>query len=109
MDNTTAHYQDLATLVRFASGYQNVYARLINYPQDQVCYIVSNLDICAALEQVLQGHVDMDDVEMWASLLEMRGDIDHSQVEGVLYALSNPEQMGELTFDKISQIMILLK
>ncbi|MBD1582093.1 hypothetical protein [Pseudoalteromonas sp. S16_S37] len=109
MDNTTAHYQDLAALVRFAPGYQNVYARLMHYPQNKVCYVVSNVDICAALEQVLHGQVDMDDIEMWASLLEMRGDIDHSQVEGVLYALSNPEQMGELTLYKISQIMALLK
>nr|WP_152087140.1 hypothetical protein [Pseudoalteromonas sp. A25] len=109
IDNTTAHYQDLATLVRFAPGYQNVYTRLMNYPQDQSCYVVSNVDICAALRQVLQGQVDIDEIELWANLLEMRGDIDHSHVEGVLYALSNPEQMGELTLEKISQLMALLQ
>ncbi|MEL7479688.1 MAG: hypothetical protein AAGJ17_12545, partial [Pseudomonadota bacterium] len=40
---------------------------------------------------------DIDELEMWAQLLDMREDIDTQQVEGVLYALSNPEQMGEVT------------
>ena len=107
-DVNTVHYQDLAVLARLEANYQQVYARLSAYPQANVIYTLSNDDICAALTQVMQGMVDIDELEMWASLLEIRGDIDHSQVEGGLYALANPDQMGELTLEKVGQMLTLL-
>ncbi|CAM4081309.1 hypothetical protein [Pseudoalteromonas byunsanensis] len=109
IDNNTPHYQDLATIARLATGYQQVYGRLISYPQTDVVYSVTTEDVCLALIQVQNGAVDIDELEMWASLLEMRGDIEHTQVEGLLYALANPEQMGEITHEKVAQLLTLLK
>ncbi|CAH9054437.1 hypothetical protein PSECIP111854_01374 [Pseudoalteromonas sp. CIP111854] len=108
-NNNTGHYQDLKTIVRLASGYQQLYRELTRYPQTTVIYTLSSTDVIAALEQVQLGRVDIEELELWASLLEMRGDIDHSCVEGVLYALANPEQMGEISHEKVSQLLTLLK
>ncbi|WP_105166827.1 hypothetical protein [Pseudoalteromonas sp. T1lg23B] len=109
IDNNTAHYRDLATIARLAEDYQQAYGRLIHYPQQQVVYHVTIEDVCLALAQVQNGEVDIDELEMWANLLEMRGDIDHSQVEGLLYALANPEQMGTVNHEKVTQLINLYK
>ena len=54
------------------------------------------------------NQINCDDLELWANLLEIRGDIDHTQVEGALYALANPDQMGALTMDKVSKLIALI-
>ncbi|OHU86278.1 hypothetical protein BET10_15945 [Pseudoalteromonas amylolytica] len=109
MDHNTPHYRDLATIARLAEGYQQVYGRLIHYSQQQVVYRVTTEDACFALAQVQNGEVEIEALEMWANLLEIRGDIDHSQVEGLLYALANPEQMGTMSHEKVTQLLNLYK
>ena len=52
--------------------------------------------------------IDLDDLELWANVIESRTDIDYSGVEGVIYALSNSEQMGELDKSKVAKLVELL-
>lgn len=60
------------------------------------------------LNRCIQGEIDLDDLELWANVIESRTDIDHSAVEGVIFALSNSEQMGELDKSKIARLVELL-
>ena len=69
------------------------------------------LTLATALDvftRCLAGEIDLDDLELWANVIESRTDIDHSAVEGAIYALSNSEQMGELDKSKVAKLIELL-
>ena len=61
------------------------------------------------IKRCLSGEIDLDDLELWANVIESREDVDCAQHEGVIYALSNSEQMGELDHQKLEKILALLK
>ncbi|MBB1331815.1 hypothetical protein H5154_11155 [Pseudoalteromonas sp. SR44-5] len=71
-------------------------------------YILTLEAVLNVLTRCLAGEIDLDDLELWANVLESRTDIDHSAVEGVIYALSNSEQMGEIDNSKIERLVGLL-
>lgn len=86
---------------------------------DAIAYLLSSTEVCKpivaskpALLQVLSkyvsGAISADDLEEWAGFIELSDDIDHSMIEDYLYALSNPELMGEITIDKALQMIELL-
>ena len=106
--NNMTHKEALSAVVHFTEQRDQAYAELIRCSQHDVIYTVRTSDIIAVLNRVEVGDITFDDLPMWASLLEMRGDIDHTQVEGGLYALANPEQMGVITQEKIQTLVSLL-
>lgn len=59
------------------------------------------------LKQVLNNQLDLDELEMWANMLDARDEFDIEEVEGAIYALANAEQMGELTLEKVAQLVTL--
>ncbi|MDP2636114.1 MULTISPECIES: hypothetical protein [unclassified Pseudoalteromonas] len=74
-----------------------------------LCYTLTLENVIDVLKRCLAGEIDLDDLELWANVIEARTDIDYSAVEGVIYALSNSEQMGELDNDKVAKLVELLK
>ena len=109
MNNNMTHLEAVKAIVHFSEKRSEAFSVLLSVSQSEVVYFVSNQDVLAVLDKVLSKQLDIDELEMWAQLLDMREDIDTQQVEGVLYALSNPEQMGEITMEKIQQLSMLLK
>jgi hypothetical protein len=61
------------------------------------------------LTRCLNKEIDIDDLQLWANVIESRDDINCAEHEGVIYALSNSEQMGELTHQKLAQLLKLLQ
>jgi hypothetical protein len=61
------------------------------------------------LTRCINGEIDIDDLELWANVIESRPEIDCSECEGVIYALSNSEQMGELSHEKLKTLLKLLQ
>ncbi|WP_239997990.1 hypothetical protein [Photobacterium phosphoreum] len=61
---------------------------------NEVPFEVSRQHLIMVLEQYLADEIDADDLEQWANLINFRTDIDGSDIEGYLYALANPEMMG---------------
>lgn len=61
------------------------------------------------LTRCLAGEIGLEDLELWANVIESRSDIDYNDVEGVIYALSNNEQMGGIDIEKIKKLIGLLK
>ena len=72
-------------------------------------YVLTLECVLDVLKRCLASEIDLDDLELWANVIESRTDIDYSAVEGVIYALSNSEQMGELDKDKVTRLIDLLK
>ncbi|MFQ3179446.1 MAG: hypothetical protein ACI9H9_002613 [Pseudoalteromonas tetraodonis] len=61
------------------------------------------------LKRCVSNEIDLDDLALWANVIESRADIDSAEHEGVIYALSNSEQMGEFSHKKLEQLLALLK
>lgn len=72
------------------------------------CYRLTLETVLDVLNRCLTGEIDLGDLELWANVIESRTDIDYCAVEGVIYALSNSEQMGELDRGKIQRLVELL-
>ena len=76
--------------------------------QDDV-YILTQEVFCQVLQRAINGEIDIDELELWANVLESRQDIDESAVEGAIYALSNNEQMGELSKSTLKKLLDVMK
>lgn len=72
-------------------------------------YTLGLATVIDVLTRCQADEIDLDDLEMWANVIESRSDIDYSAVEGVIYALSNSEQMGELDKSKVARLIELFK
>ncbi len=72
-------------------------------------YILTKPILIEVLTRCLNKEIDIDDIELWANVIESRDDINCAEFEGVIYALSNSEQMGELSHKKLEQLLALLK
>ncbi|MBE0366298.1 MULTISPECIES: hypothetical protein [Pseudoalteromonas] len=109
MVNSLSHLDALTAVVRFTEQQENAYSALIHFAQDKVVYTLTREDLAYVLQRVLSLDIAIDELELWAGLLEIRGDIDHRQIEGALYALANPEQMGSLTLEKVRTLQTLIE
>ncbi|WP_213609156.1 hypothetical protein [Pseudoalteromonas sp.] len=72
-------------------------------------YTLTKPVLINVLTRCLNKEIDIDDLELWANVIESRDDINCAEHEGVIYALSNSEQMGELSHKKLEQLLALLK
>ena len=72
-------------------------------------YTLTQPVLIDVLTRCLNKEIDIDDLELWANVIESRDDINCAEFEGVIYALSNSEQMGELSHKKLEQLLALLK
>jgi hypothetical protein len=102
--------QALAEFITFGKHKDDAIGIIIsaNEAEPTPCYAVTLENLLDVLKRCLAGEISLDDLELWANVIESRTDIDYSAVEGVIYALSNSEQMGELDSDKVAKLVELL-
>lgn len=102
--------QALAQFITFAEHKDQAINVIVSSTNDeqQIAYTLTLNTVLTILSRCLAGEIDLDDLVFWANVIESRTDIDHSAVDGVIYALSNSEQMGELNHDKLAQLFELL-
>lgn len=60
------------------------------------------------LNKYLSDVISADDLDEWANFIECRDDIDYSLIEGYVYALANPELMGDISKHKILKMLQML-
>jgi len=65
-------------------------------------------DLRDVLVRVMSQQLSLDELELWANMLEARDEFDITEIEGEIYALANAEQMGELSQEKVQQLLDLL-
>jgi hypothetical protein len=102
------HLEAVKAVVCFTEQRDDALSALLQFEQNQIVYSVTKADLISVLQRVLSSDIDCDDLELWANVLEVRDDIDHTQVEGALFALANPEQMGALTPEKVNVLLTLM-
>jgi hypothetical protein len=69
---------------------------------------VSKLDLTLALNKFLANEITADDLEMWANFIECREDLNYEEIEDYIYALANPELVGEIDVIKIKKMVQLV-
>ena len=101
----------LAEFITFGEQRSKAISVIVSSPADsnKIHYTLSSEVLIDVLKRYLSNEIDLDDLELWANVIESRDDINCAEHEGVIYALSNSEQMGELNHQKIEQIVTLVK
>jgi len=102
--------QAIAEFARFGKQKDEAISIIVSTTSDEQspAYILTLATALDVFTRCLAGEIALDDLELWANVIESRTDIDHSAVEGAIYALSNSEQMGELDNSKVAKLIELL-
>lgn len=103
--------QALAEFASFGKQKDEAISIIVSSTSDEQgpIYVLTLTTVLDVLTRCQVDEIDLDDLELWANVIESRSDIDYSAVEGVIYALSNSEQMGELDKSKVARLIELLK
>tara|TARA_B110000046_G_scaffold169378_1_gene188450 strand:- start:147 stop:473 length:327 start_codon:yes stop_codon:yes gene_type:complete len=101
----------LAEFITFGEQRDNAISVIVSSSSNNQTYLytLTKLVLIDVLTRCLNKEIDIDDLELWANVIESRDDINCAEYEGVIYALSNSEQMGELSHKKLEQLLALLK
>ena len=88
----------LAEFITFSAQRDDAISVIVSTPAyDQAPLYTLKTDVLVdVIERCLSGEIDLDDLELWANVIESREDVDCAQHEGVIYALSNSEQRASL-------------
>ncbi|WP_409424507.1 hypothetical protein [Pseudoalteromonas sp. RW-H-Ap-1] len=101
----------LAEFITFGEQRDNAISVIVSNSSNNQTYLytLTKPILIDVLTRCLNKEIDIDDLELWANVIESRDDINCAEYEGVIYALSNSEQMGELTHQKLAQLLKLLQ
>ena len=101
----------LAEFITFGEQRDNAISVIVSTAASNKIYLytLTKPVLINVLARCLNKEIDIDDLELWANVIESRDDINCAKHEGVIYALSNSEQMGELTHQKLAQLLKLLQ
>ena len=101
----------LAEFITFGEQIDSAISVIVSSSSNNQTYLYTLTQpvLIDVLTRCLNKEIDIDDLELWANVIESRDDINCAEFEGVIYALSNSEQMGELSHKKLEQLLALLK
>ena len=100
----------LAEFITFSVQRDDAISVIVSTPAyDQAPLYTLKTDVLVdVIERCLSGEIGLDDLELWANVIESREDVDCAEHEGVIYALSNSEQMGEFNKQNLALILGLM-
>ncbi|PSV16392.1 hypothetical protein [Photobacterium kishitanii] len=89
--------QALHQILTFGSQRDSAFSVYVNadIEPNETPFEVNHQHLIMVLEKYLADEIDADDIEQWANLIDFRADIDGSSIDGYLYALANPDMMGD--------------
>jgi hypothetical protein len=100
----------LVQIITFGECREQAFSALSQFGFDSDVELVEISDSMLAdvLQLFITGLISADDLEEWANFIECRDDINFSRNEGYIYALANPELMGEINTENIIQMLKIL-
>ena len=103
--------ESLIQIITFGQFREQAFSALAKFGFDSDVEQVDVADSMLAdvLQLFLCGSISTDELEVWANFVECRDDINCDRNEGTIYALSNPEIMGEINTENIIKMVDLLK
>lgn len=101
----------LIQVVRFGDQRELAYLTLARLPFDSSAELltVTKDDVIFVLNKFLAKEITADQLEEWANFIECREDLAITEIEDFIYALANPELMGEIGTSTIDTMLKLLK
>ncbi|WP_432473054.1 hypothetical protein [Amphritea sp. HPY] len=106
MDRT----ESLSQIISFGPHREEAFDRLFDHStgSEFELVIASQELLLGVLQKYIAGTISTDDLEEWAMFVECRDDIDHSAIEDYVYALANPDLMGDIDMETITRMAELL-
>lgn len=100
----------LRQIVTFGPQRELAYSVLAGYPFDSEVELVeiTKPELADVLHKYLLKEITAEDLEEWANFIECRDDLDYKKVEDYIYALANPDLVGEIDSIKINKMVQLL-
>lgn len=100
----------LTQIITFGESREQAFSELsaFGFDSKDVLIEISDSILTLVLEKFIADTISADDLEEWACFIEFRDDINFSKNEGYIYALANPELMGEISKENIIKMIRLL-
>ncbi|CCQ12667.1 hypothetical protein PALB_36070 [Pseudoalteromonas luteoviolacea B = ATCC 29581] len=109
MSTSISQQQALLAIATWSKDKESALRLFLNGEIDDCVSIVVLIEhVITVLDKAILGLIALDDLELWATILESRPHFKVNQVEGVIFALANPAQMGELSIDKLTALKQLM-
>jgi len=101
----------LQQIITFGKQRDEAFTKLVkcSYDSDIEHFALEHKILADVLAMYINGSISGDDLEEWANFVECRDDINYLAVEDYIYALANPEIMGDISQAKINQMLVVLK
>jgi hypothetical protein len=103
--------ESLNQIITFGELREEAFTELVKFGYDNdktKLFELSDEILGDVLAKYISGSISEDDLEEWANFIECRDDINFSKLEGYIYALANPEIMGDISKNKIAQMLQVL-
>ena len=104
--------ESLTQIITFGENREQAFSVLVTFgcggSSDSDLIEISDSILVGVLQKFISGCISADDLEEWANFVECRDDINCDRNEGYIFALENPELMGEITMENISQMLAIL-
>lgn len=102
--------QALQQIISFGEERDAAVSTLAKFGWDPSFEVISvdSHALMIVLTKYMSGVIDVDDLELWANFIECRDELEYSDIEGYIYALADPEQMGGISLDNIEKMLTVL-
>jgi len=102
--------QALQQIISFGEERDAAVSTLAKFGWDPSFEVISvdSHALMIVLIKYMSGDIDADDLELWANFIECRDELEYSDIEGYIYALADPEQMGGISLDNIEKMLTVL-
>jgi|SRR5688572_29158397 hypothetical protein len=82
---------------------------LSQYPWDAKApsLIISKNDFYTVFKRCIEGEINFEDLVNWANTIECRDDLDFEveEMQEIIFELANPEINGEITKERLNEIV----
>ncbi|MCG7546715.1 hypothetical protein [Pseudoalteromonas sp. Of7M-16] len=102
------YFEAVCTFAEFGIDRDNAIQVMLNNTVQVGAYTLSVTTFKAVLLRAIDDEIDVSDLELWATVLLQREEYDVGELEGCLYALSDPELMGGIDKAKLTRLVALL-
>lgn len=97
---------DLVFLKANLSELQNELAQY-SWDIEEPILIISKQDFTNVLQRCIESEITFDDLTNWANAIECRDDLDFEaeEMQEIVFELSSPEINGEITKERLQEIV----
>jgi|SRR5690554_4289933 hypothetical protein len=97
---------DLVFLKANLSELQNELAQY-SWDIEEPILVISKQDFANVLQRCIESEITFDDLTNWANAIECRDDLDFEaeEMQEIVFELSSPEINGEITKERLQEIV----